>query len=121
MYIGKVSKLTGATPKAIRHYEAIGLINPPNRKGEYRYYSDSDVAVINFIKLAQQYGFKLSELQTLVKQIGEDSKVSSESLIVAIQEKQKDIQEQLAKLTSLNDNLSELSSQIQSQKKCPYT
>ncbi len=28
MYIGKASKLTGATPKAIRHYEAIGLIPP---------------------------------------------------------------------------------------------
>jgi DNA-binding transcriptional MerR regulator len=34
MYIGKVAELTGATPKAIRHYEAMGLIVPPQRVGD---------------------------------------------------------------------------------------
>jgi MerR family copper efflux transcriptional regulator len=121
MYIGKVSKLTGATPKAIRHYEAIGLITPPNRKGKYRYYSDSDIAVISFIKRAQEYGFKLSELRAMVKEMGADNKVSYESLTSAIHEKQKQIQKQLLKLSTQNDNLSKLSSQIQIQNKCPYT
>jgi len=35
MLIGRVSELTGATRKAIRHYESIGLITPPDRKGSY--------------------------------------------------------------------------------------
>ncbi|MEC5162101.1 MULTISPECIES: MerR family DNA-binding transcriptional regulator [unclassified Janthinobacterium] len=31
MYIGGISKLTGASPKAIRHYESLGLIlGPPS-------------------------------------------------------------------------------------------
>ncbi|MFM9435140.1 hypothetical protein ACFDR9_002204 [Janthinobacterium sp. CG_23.3] len=31
MYIGAISKLTGASPKAIRHYESLGLIlGPPS-------------------------------------------------------------------------------------------
>lgn len=67
MYIGKVSDLTGATPKAIRHYEAIGLIPPPNRIGKYRYYSDKDVKAIKMIKMAQKYGFQLSELTSIIQ------------------------------------------------------
>ncbi len=67
MYIGKVSKLTGATPKAIRHYEAIGLLAPPRRIGKYRYYSDAEVKVIRLIKCAQTYGFNLSELSSIIK------------------------------------------------------
>ena len=58
MYIGKVSELTGATPKAIRHYEAIGLIPPPKRLGKYRHYSEKDVRLISMIKHAQKYGFQ---------------------------------------------------------------
>ncbi|WP_238322252.1 MerR family DNA-binding transcriptional regulator [Vibrio mexicanus] len=29
MYIGELSKITGVSVKAIRHYEEIGLIKPP--------------------------------------------------------------------------------------------
>jgi len=32
MLIGRVSELTGASRKAIRHYESIGLITPPVEK-----------------------------------------------------------------------------------------
>lgn len=120
MYIGKVSKLTGATPKAIRYYEAIGLLAPPKRLGKYRYYSDSDIVRINLIKRAQKYGFKLSELQILIKRIGPDNKIAYEDLIEAIQKKQRLIQNKIFQLANLYDNLTELSDLIQSQKKCPY-
>ena len=33
MYIGKAAQLAGTTIKAIRHYEAIGLLPPPQRQG----------------------------------------------------------------------------------------
>ena len=43
MYIGRLSELTGATPKAIRLYESLGLIPVPRRQGAYRVYTDKDV------------------------------------------------------------------------------
>ncbi len=32
MYIGKAAQLSGTTVKAIRHYEAIGLLAPPGAR-----------------------------------------------------------------------------------------
>lgn len=67
MYIGKVVELTGATRKAVRHYEEIGLIPKPARKGQYRVYSERDVFLVHMIKTAQSVGFSLDELRGLVE------------------------------------------------------
>ncbi|MCF5050591.1 MerR family transcriptional regulator [Pseudomonas syringae] len=66
MYIGKAAQLSGTTIKAIRHYEAIGLMPPPQRQGQYRVYSEQSVELLMFIKCAQQLGFKLKELQEIL-------------------------------------------------------
>ncbi|WP_339416978.1 MULTISPECIES: MerR family transcriptional regulator [unclassified Pseudomonas] len=67
MYIGKAAQLSGTTIKAIRHYEAIGLLPAPQRQGQYRVYSQQSVQLLMFIKCAQQLGFKLKELQDILR------------------------------------------------------
>ncbi|WP_028694715.1 MerR family transcriptional regulator [Pseudomonas cremoricolorata] len=66
MYIGKAAQLSGTTVKTIRHYEAIGLLPPPERRGQYRVYTQQSVELLTFIKCAQQLGFKLKELQAIL-------------------------------------------------------
>lgn len=66
MYIGKAALLSGTTIKAIRHYEAIGLLPAPQRAGRYRVYSVQSVELLTLIKCAQQLGFKLKELQGIL-------------------------------------------------------
>ena len=66
MYIGKDAQLSGTTIKAIRHYEAIGLMPEPQRLGDYRVYTAQSVERLAFIKCAQQLGFKLKELQEIL-------------------------------------------------------
>lgn len=65
MYIGKLAALTGSTRKAIRHYEFIGLIPSPQRKGSYRVYTEIDVQLVKMIRRAQAVGFNLVELSEL--------------------------------------------------------
>ncbi|MFS2202449.1 MerR family transcriptional regulator [Pseudomonas sp. Pseusp3] len=67
MYIGKAARLSGTTVKAIRHYEDIGLLPPPRREGKYRVYNQQSVELLTFIKCAQQLGFKLKEMQAILK------------------------------------------------------
>ncbi len=67
MYIGQVSNITGASRRAIRHYEDLNLIHPPLRAGSYRVYDDHHIIVINLIKRAQSLGFKLSELVPILE------------------------------------------------------
>jgi DNA-binding transcriptional MerR regulator len=66
LYIGKLAELSGASRKAIRHYEALGLLPPAARKGSYRVYSERDVFLVHMIKHAQSFGFSLAELRELV-------------------------------------------------------
>jgi DNA-binding transcriptional MerR regulator len=66
LYIGKVAEITGASCKAIRHYESIGLIPVPRRRGKYRIYSEQDVFLIHMVRHAQLVGFSLKEIKVLV-------------------------------------------------------
>lgn len=62
MYIGELSKKSGASRKAIYLYEQMGLIPKPTRKGSYRIYPAAAVTQIQTIRCAQTLGFKLKEL-----------------------------------------------------------
>ncbi|MFT6372001.1 MAG: DNA-binding transcriptional MerR regulator [Gammaproteobacteria bacterium] len=65
IFIGEASKLSGATVKAIRHYENIGLLPNLGRSGSYRTFSKDDIDIIRLIKEAQKVGFKLSEFKEI--------------------------------------------------------
>jgi MerR family copper efflux transcriptional regulator len=64
--IGKVAEITGASRRAIRLYEARGLIPVPQRRGKYRLYSERDVFLIHVLKFSQSFGFSLAEVKDLV-------------------------------------------------------
>lgn len=112
MYIGKLAELTGATRKAIRLYESLGLIPVPCRQGAYRVYSDKDVVLIKMIRRAQTVGFNLAELKELVALKARNNQFPIEvasSLIASKREKlRKDMNELRAldrRLTVLEDEL----------------
>lgn len=117
MYIGKVSKLTGATHKAIRHYEAIGLIPPPQRLGKYRYYCEEDVRLIRMIKQAQQFGFQLSELKAIIEKTRLKNDFPYDEFIEAIEKKRNKIRLEISHLADMDKGLSELSRLLRS-KEC---
>ena len=62
IFIGEAAKRSGASVKAIRHYDKLGLLQTVNRSGSYRIFSERDIKLIKLIKQAQGLGFKLSEL-----------------------------------------------------------
>jgi DNA-binding transcriptional MerR regulator len=64
--IGRVAAIAGATPKAIRNYEALGLMPAPKRRGKYRVYSERDVFLVHVLKHGQTLGFRLTELKGFV-------------------------------------------------------
>lgn len=115
MYIGQAAKLAGTTPKAIRHYEAIGLMAPPKRLGTYRYYSDQDIQVIRLIKCAQTYGFKLSEIESIINKRSHNRFPQTE-FIEAIRNKRQQIKSEIHRLAELDKGLATLSDQIKNQK-----
>jgi MerR family mercuric resistance operon transcriptional regulator len=65
--IGKLAKQTEVTVETIRHYQCIGLLVEPDKPNSgYRQYSADAITNIRFIKRAQQAGFTLKEIATLL-------------------------------------------------------
>jgi len=65
MYIGEAAKRSGASQRAIRLYESLGLLTP-SRAGRYRIYTEADLAFIKLIKQGQALGVQLAEMAQLM-------------------------------------------------------
>ena len=112
MYIGKLAELTGATRKAIRHYESLGLIPIPDRRGKYRVYSDKDVALINMIRRAQTVGFNLAELKELAILKAKRNKFPIEVANELIAKKREKLRNDVNEIMSLERRLTELEDEL---------
>jgi DNA-binding transcriptional MerR regulator len=64
--IGTLSEQVGLTPRTIRYYEDIGLLNSVKRQeGGRRIYTDEDVRRLRFIKRLKVLGLALEEMKEL--------------------------------------------------------
>ncbi len=67
MKIGELAKLSGLTASRIRFYESSGLIKSVERKANgYRDYGPEAVWILEIITGAQNAGFSLDEIRTLL-------------------------------------------------------
>ena len=66
--IGDLAKLANVEVQTIRYYESMDLLPEPTRtESGYRIYSEEYVEHIRFIKNSQELGFRLEDIQGLVK------------------------------------------------------
>ncbi|CDT56049.1 Mercuric resistance operon regulatory protein [Vibrio coralliirubri] len=66
--IGKLADAAGVNVETIRFYERKGLITQPQKPIEgFRQYSSEILQRIHFIKQAQELGFTLDEISSLLK------------------------------------------------------
>ena len=67
MNIGKASKLSELTVKAVRYYDNIGLVKPhQNIFSGYREYNDEDVLKLKFVGKARKFNFSIDECRELL-------------------------------------------------------
>ncbi len=113
MYIGKVSERTGASRKAIRHYEEIGLLLDISRSGSYRIYNEHHIVIISMIKRAQALGFKLSDIAPLVLTKHTENRFPLEIAYSAIDEKRAQIKLDIEKANLLDMELVSMREELQ--------
>lgn len=66
MKIGELAERTGLAPSRIRFYEGIGLLKVEREPNGYRTYPPQTVLLLDLIASAQQAGFSLDEIRTLL-------------------------------------------------------
>jgi MerR family transcriptional regulator, copper efflux regulator len=67
MKIGEAAAASGVNAKMIRHYEAIRLLRPAERRhNDYRDYGERDIHELRFIGRARRLGFSIQEIGALL-------------------------------------------------------
>ncbi len=68
MRIGQLAQKAGVSPRAIRHYEHLGLVEVPVRTAaNYRLFDDDAAARIEFISRCRGLGFSIAEITDLLR------------------------------------------------------
>lgn len=68
MTVGQAAHRSGLSAKAVRLYEARGLLPPaPRSDAGYRLFTEADVAVLCFIRRAKALGLRLGEIRDVLE------------------------------------------------------
>ena len=106
--IGKVSKLTGASPRSLRYYERIGLLEPAfiDPDSGYRYYSFDQVYLVDMIKICIEFDIPLKMLE---QYLDADGVIDAAALVAygkqIAEEKMKALQRGLSFIHALEKNI----------------
>jgi DNA-binding transcriptional MerR regulator len=105
--IGEVAKLLGVTPKTLRHYEEVGLLEEPNRsESGYRLYTADDLLWLHRIKRLRSLGLSLTQVKGVLGEPGSGSELRDvlgallsevETRIEALEERRNRLREMLLK------------------------
>lgn len=107
--IGQLAGLAGSTVKAVRFYEASGLLPPPARSPSgYRLYTERDLRRLQFIQRAKLIGLPLAKIKELVVHLSEEKcacPTIRPHLEQRIREQLKDVGAKLDQLALLKEEL----------------
>ena len=71
--IGEVARRAGLRTSALRYYEEVGVLPPAERVSGQRRYDEAVLARLAVIRLAQELGFSVAEIRSLVEGFDEAS------------------------------------------------
>jgi len=120
MNIAEAARRAGLTPKAIRFYEAQGLLRPNRAANGYRAFGDPEVHTLRFLKRARDLGFSVEECRALLALYHETERSSAEVKALA-ENRVAEIDRRLADLNSIRGALAHLAATCagDSRPECP--
>ncbi len=106
--IGQLASLVAVSPRTIRYYEEIGLLNSMRRlEGRRRVYTDQDYQRLKFIKRLKHLGLTLAEIHELeaLYQIHRTNKKILPKLSELLESHVKKIEERIRNLEKLKSEI----------------
>lgn len=103
MTIGRLAQAAGVNVETIRFYQRVGLLAAPAKPPRgVRHYASGDLARLRFIKRAQELGFTLTEVRSLLSLAGGRDCGTAQTLAA---QKIEAIESRLADLTRMRNAL----------------
>ncbi len=113
--IGEVAAIVNLTPRTIRYYEEIGLLNSVKRvENGRRVYTDEDIRRLKFIKRLKLLGLSLKEMAELEKiySINRSNKKALERLLELLKMHAENIDKRISSLQKLKNEILDYSERI---------
>ena len=108
MRIGELAERAGVSPKALRYYESVGLLDEPARTPTgYRDYSERVLERLRFIRAAQAVGLTLGEIKGVIA-FREHGSPPCGHVLELIESRAADLDRRIAELAGLRDDLRRL-------------
>lgn len=104
--ISELSEQTGLSAHTLRYYEKHGLISASTRSAAgYRFYTDSDVRRVQFVKTARNTGFSLDDISQLLSIRVDKESHSCQDVADITQKKLDEVNAKLTELQSMQRTL----------------
>ena len=104
--VAEVSRRTGLTRKALRHYESLGLVEPEERThAGYRLYGDAALRRIELVNRAKVLGLSLNEAREFLHVAEGCCGENHPELAALVEGKLAETQQRIEELRSLRDVL----------------
>lgn len=111
--IGEAARLSGVDAANIRFYEAKSLLSPRGRSmNSYRFYSESDIHQLRFIRLCRAMDMSLDEVRTLLS-LDLRRKADCAAADRSLSDHLGHVRERLAELRALEKQLAALQARCQ--------
>ncbi|MDP8017651.1 MerR family transcriptional regulator [Prescottella equi] len=108
MRSSEVAARAGVNVQTLRYYERRGLLDePPRSASGYRAYPADAVAVVRFIKRAQEHGFSLDEIEELLH-LADGGPDDCQTARELAETKMANLAEKIADLQRMQQSLAEL-------------
>ena len=97
--IGEIAALYGISTDILRYYEELGILVPRRAPNGYRVYRTEDLWCLNVIRDLRELGFSMDQIRSYIenRSIG--------STLELFQKEMHVIDQQIARLNSLRDNI----------------
>jgi DNA-binding transcriptional MerR regulator len=107
MRIGQLAQLTGVSPKAIRRYEALGLVAPARRANGYREYDDHTARLVREIRILNRLGIAVEETRPFLECLatGNEQADDCPASLAEYRRAIAELETEIATLTSRRDGL----------------
>jgi DNA-binding transcriptional MerR regulator len=115
MHIKDLAEQAGVSVKAVRYYEARGLISPARAANGYRTYDDADVRVVREVRALLSLGLTAEQTHPFVEclRAGNDRADVCPASLSAYRDRIADIDARITELAELRGQLAELLAQAE--------
>ena len=106
--IGKLAREAAVNVETVRYYERRGLLKQPRRTAGWRRYDDEALRTLRFVKRAQELGFTLDEVESLLSMRASSSARTCSRVRAQAEAKLVDIDARIRDLMAIRLTLEEL-------------